>query len=46
MNLIVVVPANEATFEDLETIFGPRGMARRCNCQRYKLRPRAEIPCA
>jgi hypothetical protein len=33
-----VVPANEASWEDLLTIFGTRGQAFRC--PRYKLRPR------
>jgi GNAT superfamily N-acetyltransferase len=37
---ITIVPANEASFEDLQTIFGTRGQACRCQCQRYKLRPR------
>jgi GNAT superfamily N-acetyltransferase len=37
---ISVVPANEATWEDLQTVFGTRGMAARCQCQRYKLRRR------
>ena len=37
---ISVVPANEATCEDLQTVFGTRGQASRCQCQRYKLRPR------
>ena len=37
---ISVVPANEASWEDLQTIFGTRGTASRCQCQRYKLRPR------
>jgi GNAT superfamily N-acetyltransferase len=37
---ITVVPANEASWEDLQTIFGTRGQASRCQCQRYKLRPR------
>jgi GNAT superfamily N-acetyltransferase len=37
---ISVVPANEATWEDVQTIFGTRGEASRCQCQRYKLRPR------
>jgi GNAT superfamily N-acetyltransferase len=37
---ISVVPANEATWDDLQTIFGSRGQAARCQCQRYKLRPR------
>jgi GNAT superfamily N-acetyltransferase len=36
---ITVVPANEASWEDLETVFGTRGMGHRCQCQRYKLRP-------
>jgi hypothetical protein len=35
-----VVPANEASWEDLQTIFGTRGQASRCQCQRYKLRLR------
>jgi GNAT superfamily N-acetyltransferase len=34
------VPANEASWEDLQRIFGTRGTASRCQCQRYKLRPR------
>jgi GNAT superfamily N-acetyltransferase len=37
---ICVVPANEASWRDLQTIFGSRGPAARCQCQRYKLRPR------
>jgi GNAT superfamily N-acetyltransferase len=37
---ISVVPANEASWEDLQTIFGTRGQAARCQCQRYKLRAR------
>jgi GNAT superfamily N-acetyltransferase len=37
---ISVVPANEASWEDLRTIFGTRGAASWCQCQRYKLRPR------
>jgi GNAT superfamily N-acetyltransferase len=35
-----VVPANKATWKDLQTIFGTRGTASRCQCQRYKLAPR------
>ena len=35
-----IVPADEANFEDLATVFGTRGSAARCWCQRYKLRPR------
>jgi GNAT superfamily N-acetyltransferase len=37
---ISVVPANEVSLEDLRTIFGRRGEAARCQCQRYKLQPR------
>jgi hypothetical protein len=37
---ISVVPANEASWEDLQTIFGTRGQGVRCQCQRYKLRAR------
>ena len=34
-----MVPANEATFEDLQTVFGTRGPGHRCQCQRYRLLP-------
>jgi GNAT superfamily N-acetyltransferase len=34
-----IVPANEASWEDLETVFGERGDAHVCQCQRYKLQP-------
>ena len=37
---ISVVPANEAGCSDLQTLFGTRGAASWCQCQRYKLRPR------
>ncbi len=37
---ITVVPANEATWEDIAAIFGTRGEAAACWCQRYKLKPR------
>jgi GNAT superfamily N-acetyltransferase len=37
---ISVVPANEAGCADLQTLFGKRGAASLCQCQRYKLRPR------
>jgi len=33
-------PANEANCDDLQTVFGRRGVAAICQCQRYKLRPR------
>jgi GNAT superfamily N-acetyltransferase len=35
-----IVPANRANCDDLRTIFGTRGEGARCQCQRYKLRPR------
>ena len=35
-----VVPANEATCEDLQQVFGTRGAGYRCQCQRYKLAPK------
>ena len=35
-----VVPANEASFEDLQTIFGTRGAGAFCQCQRFKLAPK------
>jgi GNAT superfamily N-acetyltransferase len=38
--VISVVPANEASWQDLQTVFGTRGQAAGCQCQRYKLRPR------
>ena len=39
-DLVSVVPANEASWEDLQAVFGNRGQACRCQCQRYKLQPR------
>ena len=32
-----IVPANEAACEDLQTVFGSRGDAAFCQCQRFKL---------
>ena len=37
---LTVVPANEASWEDLQTVFGKRGDAAGCQCQRFKLAPR------
>jgi GNAT superfamily N-acetyltransferase len=37
---ISIVPANEASWDDLQAVFGTRGPASRCQCQRYKLLPR------
>ena len=36
---ITVAPANEASWEDLEAVFGTRGDPPRCYCQRYKMLP-------
>jgi hypothetical protein len=41
---ISVVPANEASWEGLQTILGARGQASRCQCQRYKLRRGNPLP--
>ncbi len=35
-----IVPANQASCEDIEAVFGTRGAAAACWCQRYKLAPR------
>lgn len=35
---LAIVPANEATCNDLQVVFGTRGAAAYCQCQRYKLR--------
>ena len=35
---IAVVPANEASWGDLPAVFGTRGHAARCQCQRFKIR--------
>lgn len=35
-NAITVVPANEAFAEDLESVFGMRGYAAYCQCQKWK----------
>ena len=34
-----VVPANEASWEDLQAVLATRGDTFRCQCQRYKMRP-------
>jgi GNAT superfamily N-acetyltransferase len=34
---LTIVPANEASWDDLQTVFGTRGGAARCFCQRFKL---------
>ena len=37
---LVIVPANQASCADLQAVFGERGQGMRCQCRRYKLRPR------
>jgi GNAT superfamily N-acetyltransferase len=37
--VITVVPANEASWEDIRAVFGTSGEAYICQCQRYKLQP-------
>lgn len=39
---LTVVPANEASWEDLRAIFGDRGYAAYCHCQRPRMRSWAE----
>ena len=34
---LTILPANEAGCDDLQTVFGARGAAAGCQCQRYKL---------
>ncbi len=34
---MTIVPANRATWDDLRSVFGSRGEASKCQCQRYKL---------
>ena len=36
---LTILPANEASCEDLQAVFGDRGTSYVCQCQRYKLEP-------
>ena len=36
---LTIVPANEASWEDLQAVFGARGDTHRCQCQRYRMQP-------
>jgi GNAT superfamily N-acetyltransferase len=36
---LAIVPANEASWEDLQAVFGTRGDPSRCWCQRFKMSP-------
>ena len=35
-----IIPANEASWEDLRAVFGTRGPSATCYCQRFKLKPK------
>jgi GNAT superfamily N-acetyltransferase len=37
---LTIVPANEASWDDLEAVLGTRGDPHRCQCQRYKMQPK------
>jgi len=34
---VTIVPANEASWEDIQAVFGTRGDPPRCQCQRYRM---------
>jgi hypothetical protein len=36
---VAIVPANEASWDDIQAVFGTRGDPRRCQCQRFKMSP-------
>ena len=36
---LTIVPANEASWEDLQTVLGTRGAPHSCQCQRYRMEP-------
>ncbi|GAA1899605.1 GNAT family N-acetyltransferase [Asanoa iriomotensis] len=40
MPTVTTVASNSVPFTDLQTVFGRRGAAAGCQCQRYKLNPR------
>jgi GNAT superfamily N-acetyltransferase len=37
---MTIVPANQASWQDLQTVLGTRGEPSRCQCQGYKIRDR------
>ena len=37
---VEIVPANRASCADLQAVFGTRGYAASCQCQRFKIRAR------
>jgi GNAT superfamily N-acetyltransferase len=34
-----IIPANEASWDDIQSVFGTRGTPSRCWCQRFKMQP-------
>lgn len=36
---LTIVPANEASWDDLQKVFGTRGASSQCQCSRYKMLP-------
>jgi GNAT superfamily N-acetyltransferase len=36
---LAIVPANEASWDDIQAVFGTRGDPSRCWCQRFKMQP-------
>jgi len=40
MHEVRIVPANQASWEDLQAVLGTRGDSSRCQCQRYKMTPK------
>jgi len=36
---VTIVPANQATWEELQAVFGTRGASSQCQCSRYKMQP-------
>ncbi|MGH8952026.1 MAG: GNAT family N-acetyltransferase [Acidimicrobiia bacterium] len=36
---VMIVPANQATWQDLQAVFGTRGAPSHCQCSRYKMQP-------
>ncbi len=36
---VTIIPANQASWEDIRAVFGTSGEAYVCQCQRYKLQP-------
>jgi GNAT superfamily N-acetyltransferase len=37
---VEIVPANQASWDDIQAVLGTRGDPSRCQCQRYKMQPR------